>query len=498
MLLAAAIAGVLSLAEPIPAPQEPPRMSLDGGSTLADESDPEDLLPAYEGRARVFLDPADLDRKNVWHYVAPAVEIVGFEILLNLYDRNFVDSEVYGVTADSVRENLHHAWVLDTDPFRVNMVAHPYTGALYYGFARGAGLSAGVSFLYSLFGSVLWEYAGETGPASLNDLIMTGVGGSFLGEALFRMGNLLLRGGGDDPGLLRQVGAGVLLPSATVNVYGNRYIRTFDNHDPALFLRMSLGVNRVVQESHTVNEDGNLGDTNGHASLEVVYGLPGQPGYTYDRPFDYFSFQYTGSNTAQTGVANVMVLGLLYGAPYEVGPDYRGIWGLYGNYDYISQETFRVATSALSLGTTGQCWLSKTVALQGTVTAGCGFGAAGNRREIEERDYIYGVMPQTLVAIRTIFGNTAMFDVTGREYFIRGTGVDRRYALANNAHIEATFSVRVIGPLAVGVHYSLSEIDARYRTFSNNSVLRGLAGITISFLGDSSFGAVEWRNAESE
>jgi hypothetical protein len=432
------------------------------------------------------------------NYIVPVPEIVAFEALLNLYDRTFVDPDVYGVTADSVRRNLHHAWVLDTDPFAINMVAHPYTGALYYGFARSAGHSYEVSLLYTLFGSVLWEYAGETGPASINDLIMTGIGGSFLGEALFRMANALLRSGGDPPGVLPQIGAGVLLPSATVDVYGNRYARAFPDHDPPVFLRMSLGVSRIVQESNTGDEEGNLGNTSGLATVDYIYGLPGNPEYTYRRPFDYFSFHFTGSNTAQTGVGNVMILGLLCGAPYAVGSDYRGIWGLYGNYDYISQETFRVATTALSLGTTGQCRLSKRVVLQGTVTSGFGFGAAGNVPKIGDKDYVYGVMPQALVTIRAIFDNTAMFDLTGREYFIRGTGFDKRYALENNAHIESSFSVRVAGPVAVGVWYNASEIDARYRTFSNSSVLRGTLGLTLSFLGNSGFGALDWRNAENE
>jgi len=457
----------------------------------------DELLPPFEGRARVFLEQEDPGKKNALNYIVPVAEIVAFEILLNLYDRNYVDPEVYGVTADSVRHNLHHAWVLDTDPFAVNMVAHPYTGALYYGFARSAGHSPEVSFLYAVFGSVLWEYAGETGPASINDLIMTGVGGSFLGEALFRMANMLLRSGGNEPGFFPQVAAALLLPSATVDVYGNRYARTFEAHDPAVFLRMSLGVSRIVQESNTGDERGNLGDTDGLVAVDVQYGLPGEPGYTYERPFDYFSFHFTGSNGAETGIGNVMILGLLYGAAYEAGSDYRGIWGLYGNYDYISQETFRVATSALSLGTTGQCWLSKRVALQGTTMAGFGFGAAGNTATaVGEKDYVYGVMPQALITIRAIFDDVAMFDITGREYFIRGTGVDRRYALANNAHVEASFSVRVAGPVAVGVWYNASEIDAHYRTFSHHSVLRGILGFTVSFLGNSRFGAVEWRDAE--
>jgi hypothetical protein len=483
MVCATVFAGALSM---LNAPQDV------GGATTTSRLEPVrmslDAEPAIEAPSS----------KNAVNYVVPALEIVGFEVLLNLYDRTYIDEDVYGVTADSVRRNLHHPWVLDTDPFEMNMVAHPYSGALFYGFARAAGHSYEVSLLYTLFGSVLWEYAGETGPASLNDLIMTGIGGSFLGEALFRMANALLRSGGDPPGVLPQIGAGLLLPTATVNVYGNRYARAFADHDPPVFLRMSLGASRIVQESNTGKEHGNLGNTSGLATVDFVYGLPGDPEYSYHRPFDYFSFHFTGSNTAQTGIGNVMILGLLGGAPYTAGSDYRGVWGLYGNYDYISQETFRVATTALSLGTTGQCRLSKRVTLQGTVTGGFGFGAAGNVARIEEKDYVYGVMPQALVTIRTIFGDTAMFDVTGREYFIRGTGSDKRYALANNAHIESAFTVRVAGPMAVGVWYGVSEIDANYRTFSKSSVMRGTLGLTVSFLGNSGFGVVEPQAAEKE
>src|SRR5476649_1599185 len=159
-----------------------------------------------------------------------------------------------------------------------------------------------------------------------------------------------------------------------------------------------------------------------------------------------------------------MIRGLLYEAPYECGTDYRGIWGLYGTYDYISDDTFRVATSALSLGTTYQWWLSKGIALQGTFMGGFGFGAAGNVAPVGERDYVYGVMPQALVTVRAIFGNVAMLEATGRDYYIRGTGVDNRYATENNARIETTFSVRLLGPIAIGVRYAVSELESQYKT----------------------------------
>jgi hypothetical protein len=482
-LFLVAVAASILLTQGMPqAAPDPDRslMSLSGDPTLPWEDPPSEPEEPWE--------------KNAFNYILPAIEIAAFEVLLNQFDRHVIDSQAYGVNYDTLRANLHHAWVLDNDPFSTNMLQHPYSGAIFYGFARSAGLSYELSFLYTAYGSVLWEYAGETTPPSINDLIMTSVGGSFLGEALFRMANLLLRNGGNDPGVLRQVGAAVILPSATVDVYGNQYARIFQNQDPAVFLRMSLGGVRIVQDRNT---SGDVGEWNALADFSLIYGLPGEPGYTYTRPFDYFAFEVSGGNRADSGIDNILVRGLLYGAPTEAGVDYRGIWGLYGTYDYISEDTFRIGTSALSLGTTGQCWLSRRVALQGTILGGVGFGAAGNKAPIGQRDYVYGIMPQALLSLRAIFSDVVMLEAIGRDYYVRGTGIDTQDATLNDARVEAAFSVRILGPIAITVRYAVSALESRYQTITPLNQMRGTLGFTISFLGDSGFGAVEWRNPEA-
>src|SRR5207244_10245786 len=100
----------------------------------------------------------------------------------------------------------------------------------------------------------------------------------------------------------------------------------------------------------------------------IDYGLPGKPGYTYSRPFDYFSFQATTSSA--NGFENVMTRGLLIGREYDAGANYRGVWGLYGGYDYIAPQFFRVSSTGLSFATTGQCWLSRVLARCGTAGLG--------------------------------------------------------------------------------------------------------------------------------
>jgi hypothetical protein len=188
------------------------------------------------------------------HYLIPALEIPGFVFGLNQLDRALYDSE-YETNWDTIRKNLETAPTYDKDPFSVNQIAHPYQGSLYYGFARSAGLDFWQSMGYALFGSFLWETAGETTPLSINDYVTTTIGGSFGGEALFRMASRLLENANGTPGFWRELGAALLSPSTGFNrlVFGERFKPVFPSHDPAIFLRLRLGATLTTDVNNAVN-----------------------------------------------------------------------------------------------------------------------------------------------------------------------------------------------------------------------------------------------------
>jgi len=135
-------------------------------------------------------------------YLIPAAEVLTYLFLLNQYDRHFTEpKDVYRTTGTTIREHLTDSkWVFDNDQFSVNQFLHPYDGSVYFGLARSAGLSFWESSLYSVAGSFLWEIGGERTSPSINDMITTPIGGTFLGEPLFRMANLLLETGDGPPG----------------------------------------------------------------------------------------------------------------------------------------------------------------------------------------------------------------------------------------------------------------------------------------------------------
>ena len=240
-------------------------------------------------------------------YFVPFFDIVAFDFLLNRFNYRFIDRGTYDVDISSIRRNVRSPWVLDSDPFSINQFMHPYQGSMYHGFARSAGLNYWESLAYTFGGSMLWEIAGETRLPSRNDQIATGIGGTFLGEPLFRLASRVLERSDHLPRFWRVLAAMVISPST--------------------------GFNRLV-------------------------------------------FQFTSSTGSR--FENIFSRGLLAGKAYVDGADrYRGIWGLYGTYDYVSPQVFRVSSTAFALGTTVQRRLFESAALQSALLAAAGYGAGG-------------------------------------------------------------------------------------------------------------------------
>jgi hypothetical protein len=423
-------------------------------------------------------------------YAIPAAEILGFEFLLNQFDRHVLGTD-FASNASTIRRNLHSSWVVDRDPFEINQLGHPYAGSMYHAIARSAGLDYWESLGYTFAGSALWEIAGERSLPSRNDQINTGIGGSFLGEILFRLSNLTLEHENVPP-FWRETAAALISPPVGFNrlAFGNRFRTIFPSNDPIYFSRLQLGFSQSVQNSAGAS-GANFKRSEGLIEYSIDYGLPGKPGYTYARPFDYFSLQATASTA--NGAESLLTRGLLIGKDYEAGHDYRGVWGLYGLYDYIAPQTFRVSSTAAAIGTTAQWKLSGKMALQGTALAGAGYTAVGTTRSTADNDYHYGVSPQALLALRLIFGDRAALDVTGREYFVSRVGAAARGGHDNIVRLDAALTFRVYGRHGISIRYLLNRRDAFYPDVGDSSQTRGTIGLFYTYLGHQRFGYVPWQ-----
>ena len=427
-------------------------------------------------------------------YLIPALEIIGFAVLLNQYDRHHFPCCDYNSNIHTIRDNLRGPWVVDSDGFTVNQIGHPYQGSMYHGFARASGLSFGESLGYTFAGSAFWEIAGERTPPSKNDQVMTGIGGSFLGEPLFRIANLILENSDGPPRFWRELAAAAISPPTGFNrlAFGDRFSGIFDSHKPAYYSRFQIGASSTTQDTQGASSSTKRNEA--LADFAIDYGLPGKPGYDYTRAFDYFNFQVIASSA--NGVESVNSRGLLFGKSYEAGPNYRGVFGLYGSYDYLAPQYFRVSSTALSLGTTAQWDMSRDVKMQGTATLGLGYTAVGTVSDATNlNDNHYGVSPQGLLALRFIFKDRAALELNAREYFVSRLGAGANQGNDNIVRGDATLTIQVHKQHAAAIKYLVTHRDqSQLGAINNPSQTRGTFGIFYTLLGQDKFGAVNWRD----
>lgn len=86
------------------------------------------------------------------------------------------------------KQNVKTGPVLDKDDWVLNWITHPYCGGLYYMTARSNGFTVIESFGYStIMSTFFWEYGIESFAEvpSIQDLIITPVLGSIVGEGFF-------------------------------------------------------------------------------------------------------------------------------------------------------------------------------------------------------------------------------------------------------------------------------------------------------------------------
>ncbi len=136
-----------------------------------------------------------------FEYLKESAEVLGYASLITLTGLYFMPESITrwdkeNTTLkdlfDRYKNHVTHMPVIDHDHWFFNLVAHPYVGAIYYMQARNAGYSGIYSLAFSAFTSTFyWEYGLEAfaEPPSIQDLIITPLVGSALGEGFFRLSN---------------------------------------------------------------------------------------------------------------------------------------------------------------------------------------------------------------------------------------------------------------------------------------------------------------------
>lgn len=139
-----------------------------------------------------------------WKYLGTSVGILGVSLVIGIVGLYLMpesvtnwDREKFGIK--SWFENVRMGPKLDNDSFIFNEILHPYFGAMYYMQPRMAGFSWMASALFSFITSTLfWEYGLEAfvEVPSWQDLVITPLLGSILGEGFYQLTRYIQRNEG--------------------------------------------------------------------------------------------------------------------------------------------------------------------------------------------------------------------------------------------------------------------------------------------------------------
>jgi hypothetical protein len=124
--------------------------------------------------------------RRPWHAVG---QVLGINVLYNVVNLIIKPEEekIYFKTYPKIWwNNISYGFEWDDNTFQVNQFGHPYQGNNYFNAGRANGLSFWESAPLAALGSLTWEYMGERHKPSLNDLVMTTMGGIALGEMFHR------------------------------------------------------------------------------------------------------------------------------------------------------------------------------------------------------------------------------------------------------------------------------------------------------------------------
>lgn len=270
------------------------------------EDDGDDEPP----RALVYTEPVS---QNYLRAVAEGISALAIGYVYYLYTTsNAADWDLSYSWGSLQAKLVGDAVRFDTNLYDTNMLAHPISGWAFYTAGRANRLTVLEGLLFATAASTLWETIGELKEqASVNDLVVTPIGGAVLGEAAIQLGAVLDRG---KRTWLSEILATILSPIKKAHdvVDGATPLRSTDldavglpageGHAFALAAQTGLTRQSGAPQSY--------GDLRIGAHAEVVdvptWNRPGiHSGYTSDANFTFVDLETT---TSKVGLSDVRFL----------------------------------------------------------------------------------------------------------------------------------------------------------------------------------------------
>lgn len=274
-------------------------------------------------------------------------QTLGLNVAVNRFD-DWVRKRDWARVGTRVwSQNLRLGWAWDEDGFATNVFAHPYHGAMYFNAARANGVDFFKSIPIALFGAWTWEYFGETEQPSLNDFLLTSLGGVTLGEMFHRAAATLRDNTATGTRrTVRELAALPVDPMGSLNrLFRGGWTDVGPNpsaHDPdAYVLHVGAGARSAKDLMN-----GTVA-TMGAVMLDVYYGDPFAG--KYQMPFDDFSLRVMV--TTHNGLSLLQASGRLYGRDLnDSTARIRHHFAINQRYDYLNNPAQSMGGQSVEIG----------------------------------------------------------------------------------------------------------------------------------------------------
>ncbi len=436
--------------------------------------------------------------------VIPLIEGQLFNLTFLTFS-NLVSRESFAmVSGDSIASHFdgRRPWQWDIDIFITNQFGHPYQGALAFTAARSSGLSFWWSALYPVVSSLSWEMLYEIDAPSYNDFITTPVGGALLGEVLHRAARLLLTYRSPRPsGWAARIGALLLEPAGALNrgLFAGELERDDLEENPPFFAMVGGGANfGAAYRDENTKEIRRESTVQANIQGRFTYGIPGDPSFVYRSPFSHFDLDFNVSAPYKP-ITSFFIRGLVAGWQFGDGTsNLRGLWGLFGQYDFAYADLVRVSSVGAGLGTSLQWRIADNTFLQVSGVLGfMPFASGGQGSRFEDgvpgaplRNYHIGFGGQGTLELRLIQRGIGWVRVAARGWVILGLYTPPGGWESLN-YVTVGPLLRVWGPFALG-----GDIVGafRYSSFQdqtfNSSFSAATYRLTLNWLSSEDMGAV--------
>lgn len=289
-----------------------------------------------------LIDEEYIPWENEKHFWVGAAEIAILEFIpwaLARWIRHWEDpaDNWAKVTPDTWWRNISHGWEYDGDAFQTNNFAHPYHGALFFNTGRTNGYDFWESTAFALTGSAIWEMFGETFRPAFNDWIYTGIGGSNLGEIIYRLSSMVTdnRATGSDR-VWSEIFGTLINPVRGFNrAITGEMGKNFDNpkwsRPDDFLISFSAGTRSV---DLTGIRDFRNKEIQGLFTFELIYGNK----LKARKPFDFFAIN-TGISSALPHFTQLTTTGYLFGWQIDKRKHHFGV-SLDFTYNNLLNENY--------------------------------------------------------------------------------------------------------------------------------------------------------------